>query len=228
MKVEKINELKEAELRVIRLQLRPHFYLNAITTIMSLSSKGKNQQIKEYVDALSKNIRYMFKARMHTVSIREEIQQIENYMEVQEHRYPNCIFHYVDLPPELEEWRIPQLLIQTFIENEYKYAASVDTPLTILIRVSKEKYQGEEMLLIEIEDDGMGYPLDVIAYMNGKRKRIDKNGSRIGLWSIKKMLELMYEKKKLINLSNIEPHGCLNKIWVPRKPVHESHEGAND
>ncbi len=224
---EKINELKSAELKIIRLQLRPHFFLNAITTMMSLSSKGKNQQIREYVDSLSKNIRYMFKTRMHAVPIREEILHIENYFRMQDFKYPNCVFHYIELPPELEEWRIPQMLIQTFIENEYKYAVSVDTPLTIFIRIGLENYQDEEMLLIEIEDDGMGYPPDVLDYMNGKSKRQVNDGSRIGLWSIKHMMELMYERKELIYLSNIEPHGCHNKIWVPSSPINESLEDSD-
>lgn len=225
---EKVIELKDAELKVIRLQLRPHFFLNAITTIVSLSSMGKNQQIREYVDSLSKNIRYMFKTRMHTVPIRDEIYHVENYIEMQEFKYPNCIFHYVELPKNLEEWRIPQMLIQTFIENEYKYAASIDTPLTILIRISTDIYQDEKMLLIEIEDDGKGYPSDVLEYMSGKSVQQRTDGSRIGLWSIKNMMELMYERKGLISLSNIEPHGCLNKIWVPIRPVHETHEDAED
>lgn len=221
---EKVIALKDAELKVIQLQLRPHFFLNAITTIMSLSTKGKNQKIKEYVDSLSSNIRYMFKARMQTVALREELEQIENYIEMQEFKYPNCIFHYVEVPVELEEWQIPQMLVQTFIENEYKYAVSIDTPLTILIRISLDFHQDEEMLLIEIEDDGMGYPEDVLGYMNGDLPRKENDGSRIGLWSIKNMMELMYERDGLIKLSNIEPHGCLNKIWVPAKLVHGSHE----
>lgn len=224
---EKVIDLQDAELKIIRLQLRPHFFLNALTTILSLSSMGKTKKVKEYVDSLSKNIRYMFTARMHTVSIREEILHVENYIEIQGFKYPNCIFHYVELPPELEEWQIPQMLIQTFIENEYKYAVSVDTPLTILIRISKDQNQGEEMLLIEIEDDGMGYPSDVLEYMNGNGKQQSSDGSRIGLSSIKNMMELMYEKKELISLSNIEPHGCLNKIWVPMKPIHESSDTSD-
>lgn len=225
---EKVIALKDAELRAIRLQLRPHFFLNAITTIMSLSSKGENRLIKEYVDSLSKNIRYMFAARMHTVPVREEIHHVENYIKMQEFKYPHCIFHYVELPPELEEWQIPQMLIQTFIENEYKYAVSVDAPLTILIRISSDQSKGEEMLLIEIEDDGMGYPPDVLAYMDGTNKRQGNDGSRIGLWNIKNLMELMYERKGLVSLSNIEPHGCLNRIWVPFKPVHVSQNEEQD
>ena len=218
---EKIIELKDAELKSIRLQIRPHFFLNALTTILSLSSRGKSKQIKAYVEALSKNIRYMFKSGLRTVTVKEEIRHIEDYFEMQEFKYKNCTFHYIELPPELEEWRIPQMLIQTFIENEFKYAVYPDHVLTILIRIQKCDHMGEEMLSIEIEDNGKGYPEDVLLYMNGDRPNEANNGKRVGLWSIKRIMELMYERSDLITLSNIKPHGCLNRILVPAKPVNE-------
>ncbi len=221
---EKRIELRDMELRSIRLQLKPHFFLNAITTLASLSTQGKNAEIKTYVDALSKNIRYMFKSGLHTVPVREEIRHIENYFEMQECKYPGCIFHFVDLPQELENWPIPQMLIQTFIENEYKYAVSVDDVLTILIHVSKEAVQGEEMLLIRIEDDGKGYPEDVVQYMNGSAPRPLNDGERVGLWSIKRMMALMYDRNDLITLGNVEPHGCENLLRVPARSVREYHE----
>lgn len=221
---EKRIELREMELKSIRLQLRPHFFLNAITTLSSLGSQGKEQEIKTYVDALSKNIRYMFKSGLHTVPVREEIRHVENYFDMQECKYPGCIFHFTDIPQELEEWRIPQMLVQTFVENEYKYAVSVDDVLTILIHISCETFDGEEMLLIRIEDDGKGYPQDVLQYMNGDAPRPAKDGERVGLWGIKRMMALMYERDNLIELANIEPHGCVNLIHVPYTPVHEYKE----
>lgn len=223
---EKIIEVKDSQLKIIRLQIRPHFFLNAITTIHSLSSQGKSKQIDEYIEALSKNIRYMFKSSLRTVPVREEIRYVENYFKMQELKYAGYTFHYVELPKELEEWRIPQMIIQTFIENEFKYAVSMDYVLTILIRISKCSHQGEKMLAIEIEDDGKGYPEDVLFYMNGSTSRSTNNGNRIGLWSIKCMLELMYERTDLIKLWNIEPHGCKNRILVPAVPVHEINEDS--
>ncbi|MGB8451026.1 MAG: histidine kinase [Anaerocolumna sp.] len=219
---EKKIELKETELKCIRLQIKPHFFLNAMTTISALSSQGKSKQIKDYIEALSKNIRYMFKSGFHTVAIREEIKHVQNYFEMQEMKYPNCIFYYIDLPKELQEWRIPQMVIHTIIENEYKYAVSHDSTLSILIKISKVTQGGQNMLLIEIEDDGMGYPSYVLDYMNGVTEKPSDDGGRIGLWSIKRMLELMYDRTDLFRLENIEPHGCLNMIYVPENPVHES------
>lgn len=223
---EKQIELKDMELKSIRLQLKPHFFLNALTTIASLSTQNKNDQIKIYIDALSKNVRYMFRAGFHTISIREEIKHVENYFEMQELKYPGCIFYLIDLPKDLEEWKIPQMLIHTFIENEYKYAVSLDRTLTILIKINKQSYKGEDMLLIEIEDDGEGYPKEVLDYMACNNGKSGENGTRIGLWSIKRMMELMYDRQDLLLITNINPHGCLNRIYVPRTALHEVREEA--
>jgi len=203
------------------MQLKPHYFLNALTTISSLSGQNKNGQIKIFIDALSKNVRYMFRAGFHTVPINEEIKHVENYFEMQDLKYPNCIFYLIDIPKELKEWKIPQMLIHTFVENEYKHAVSIDVTLTILIKISKQVYKEEEMLLIEIEDDGKGYPKEVLNYMNGLTERTNEKGSRIGLWGLKRMMEIMYDRNDLVFLKNIEPHGCLNRIYVPKNAKHE-------
>lgn len=221
---EKRIELQDMELKSIRLQLKPHFFLNALTTISSLSSQNKNGQIKAYIDALAKNIRYMFRTGFHTVPIKEEIRHVENYFEIQELKYPGCVFYLINLPQELEDWKIPQMLIHTFIENTYKHAVSMDETRTLLIKMSKQRYNDEDMLLIEIEDDGKGYPQEVLDYMNGRNQKTGEEGMRIGLWSVKRMMELMYEQKDLIQLENVYPHGCLNRIYVPRVVEHERTE----
>lgn len=212
----------DAEQKYIRLQIRPHFFLNAMTTIVSLSRSSKNQEIETYIEALSKNIRYMFNSGLHTVPIKEEIRHVQNYFMMQELKYPGGVFHYEELPSELEEWRVPQMLIHTLIENEYKYAVNIARPLMILIQISLFEENGEEMLMIRVEDDGAGYPEEVLSYMEGSTAPSEEsNGSRIGLWSIRRLLELMYDRKGLFRIQNVTPHGALNCIYIPKEPVHE-------
>lgn len=218
---EKKLALSDAEQKYIRLQIRPHFFLNAMTTIASLSAKGKNEQIDIYIKALSKNIRYMFSSGLHTVCLKDEIQHVENYFEMQELRYPDCLFYFISVPSELEEWRIPQMLIHTLIENEYKYAISQDSSLMVLIKASLVERSGEEMLLLEVEDDGQGYPEEVLEYMNHDSSKHKQDGSRVGLWSVKRLLELMYNREDLMEISNVQPHGALNKMYIPKTPVNE-------
>lgn len=218
---EKRLELQEADQKYIRLQLRPHFFLNAMATVGSMSESGKNMEIQQYIQALSKNIRYMFSSGLHTVSVKEEIRHVDNYLKMQELKYPGCVFYYTELPEELEEWKIPQMLIHTLVENEYKYAIVRDETLMLLIKVSLTEHEGKEMLLIEIEDDGKGYPEEVIEYINGAGETHVSDGSRVGLWSIRRLLELMYDRKGLFHIENVQPHGALNRIYIPREVIHE-------
>ena len=214
---EKKIELQDVELKSIRLQLKPHFFLNALTTIGSLAHQGKNQQVTTYIDALSKNVRYMFRAGLHTIPVKDEIQHVENYFEMQELKYPKSVFHLIDCPVDLEDWPIPQLLIHTFIENEYKYAMTYSQTLTVLIKIREVTYQNAEMLLIEIEDDGPGYPQEVLDYMQDETLKLGNQEDRVGLLSIRQMMELMYERKNLVQLSNVVPHGCMNRIYIPKE-----------
>ena len=218
---EKQLALSDAEQKYIRLQIRPHFFLNAMTTIAGLSAKKKNAEIEKYINALSKNIRYMFSSGLHTVSVKEELHHVENYFEMQEMRYAGCIFYCIEMPEELEDWQIPQMLIHTLIENEYKYGISQGHSLMVLIKASVAVYDGEDMLLIEIEDDGKGYPEEVLTAINQDRAQQKEDGTRVGLWSVKRLLELMYDRKNLFLISNVEPHGALNQIYIPRRPVNE-------
>lgn len=213
--------LQETELKCVKLQIRPHFFLNAMTTISSLSQQGRDEEIRLYIDALSKNIKYMFRSGLHTVALDEEIRHVENYFEMQELKYPGCVFYFVDASEEAKKWRIPQMLIHTVIENEYKYAVAMNTMLTILIRAELVEKDENTVLKIEVEDDGKGYPEEVLEQFADSTLGSSADGSRVGLWSIKRMLEIMYEEEGLFTIENIEPHGCKNVFFIPKEPLHE-------
>ena len=218
---EKQIELQETELKCIRLQIRPHFFLNAMTTISSLSMQGRNEEITRYIDALSKNVRYMFKSGMHTVPLKEELAHVENYFAMQELKYPGCVFYMIEAEPGLENWPIPQMLVHTVVENAYKYAVSVEELLTILINVEKVRREDRGYLHIRIEDDGKGYDEELITAFAEKKNPVTESGNRVGLWSLAHMLELMYEEEGLFCIHNAEVHGCVTEFWIPEKVVVE-------
>ncbi|MCF0141742.1 MAG: histidine kinase, partial [Parasporobacterium sp.] len=204
---EKQVELSDSELRSIRFQIRPHFFLNALTTISSLSLQGKNEEIAKYIEALSKNVRYMFKSGLHTVELDEELKHVENYFEMQELKYPGSVFYFISVEDSLRSWQIPQMLIHTIIENEYKYAVSMDDNLSIFINITQVTKEGEDLLCIEIEDDGKGYPEQILKDWSNESSR-SQDGSRVGLLALHRMLALMYERNDLFEIENIDPHGA--------------------
>lgn len=222
---ERVIQYQGMELKYRQLQLRPHFFLNALTSIHSLSYKGNGERIRQFIDALSKNIRYMFKAGLHTVTVREEIEHIRSYLLCQDLLYPGALFSYIEVAPETERQQIPQLLLHTFVENIYKYVVSVDTMTTLLIKTEPAELDNRPAVRITVEDDGAGFPPEVLAQINGADNAGDITGRRIGLLNISRTLRLLYDRGGLLHLSNKEEGGAMVRVLIPDRVKGEEEAG---
>ena len=206
---------KEAEIKYFQMQIKPHFFLNAIATIHSMSFDNRGEEIRAYIAALSDNIRYMFKAGLHTVPIAEELDHLEKYLEMHEILYPGCVFCYIDRPQELMEWQIPQMILHTFLENKYKHTVKVGNILSIYIAVKEIQRQGQKALEVTIEDDGEMFPENVI---QKKWEINDQNGHGVGLYNVARTMEIMYGMPDLLKFDNISG-GTKITICFPEKPI---------
>lgn len=206
---------KEAEIKYFQMQIKPHFFLNAIATIHSMSFDNRGEEIRAYIAALSDNIRYMFKAGLHTVPIAEELDHLEKYLEMQEILYPGCVFCYMDRPQELMEWQIPQMILHTFLENKYKHTVKVGNILSIYIAVKEIQRQGQKALEVTIEDDGEMFPENVI---QKKWEINDQNEHGVGLYNVARTMEIMYGMPDLLKFDNISG-GTKITICFPEKPI---------
>ena len=206
---------KEAEIKYFQMQIKPHFFLNAIATIHSMSFDNRGEEIRAYIAALSDNIRYMFKAGLHTVPIAEELDHLEKYLEMQEILYPGCVFCYIDRPQELMEWQIPQMILHTFLDNKYKHKVKVGNILSIYIAVKEIQRQGQKALEVTIEDDGEMFPENVI---QKKWEINDQNGHGVGLYNVARTMEIMYGMPDLLKFDNISG-GTKITICFPEKPI---------
>ena len=215
-------QFDEATLKYVQLQIRPHFFLNALTTIHSMSFQGRNEDIRKYIESLSRNVRYLFKSGLHTVSLQEEAEHVENYIQMQDMLYPDSVFSYVNIAEDARESQVPQLIIHTMVENIYKHAVAVGKLTCILINASMEERDGEIMCHIQVEDDGEGYPSEFLEAMERHEVKVREDGHGVGLWNLTRTLQLMYQKEDLIRFSNKEPQGSHVDIWIPRKPKRQS------
>lgn len=209
-------EKSRAELKVLQMQIRPHFYLNAISTISSLTYQNRNEEIRRMIQMLSQHLRYMFKAEQMLVSIDEEMGHVENYIRMQEIRYPDQIFYMTDLEAAAGDIRIPQLLIQTFVENCFKHALTYGEMLSIFIRVHMERTADDGAYVqIVIEDNGEGFPQAWLQQFQTSIRAGDE-GEHVGIANIHKTLQLLYKQDHLLVLSSGgESSGAKIEIRIP-------------
>lgn len=212
----------EATLKYVQLQIKPHFFLNALTTIHSMSYKNQNEEIREYIERLSRNVRYLFKSGLHTVSLSEETEHARDYIAMQDILYPGCVFSFIEMEEGLEDYPVPQLLIHTILENTYKHAVSMDHLTSILVSAKIEPHGNEDMCHIIVEDDGLGFPEEFLQDVKAGKVTVKENGHGVGLWNLKKTLSLMYRRGDLIEFSNKDPHGSRVDMWIPKRVKRQS------
>lgn len=212
---EETIELHKAELKYLQYQLRPHFFLNAITTIHSLTYKDQKEEIRTYIDALVMHFRYVFKGPMTQVTIEEEINHIKNYIAMQEIRFPGSVFYVVDMEQNIKMIQVPSLILLTIVENAFKHAMTLDDTLSIFIKVIKTIHHEDTMIEIIIEDNGEGFSKETIKKVNNDHIEETQDGSKIGISNIKKTLKLLYGDKASLKISNAEPSGAKIHIILP-------------
>jgi len=223
---EQLNHQK-AILKHLQLQINPHFFLNSLNIIYYMAQAKEFRLIQEMAHCLIEYFRFMFRSNSDYVSLNDEMRHTENYLRIQEMRFPNNLAFRISFDPQLGDCRVPPLVIQTFAENAVKYAVSTDRHTEIGIRASLSaeaggKTGGKPMLCIRIEDNGPGFPQEVLRTLQEMRDPKQLNGEKIGIANICKRLDLLYPNRASISFRNREEGGAVVEIALPYEPMEEA------
>ncbi|WP_340067277.1 sensor histidine kinase [Ascidiimonas aurantiaca] len=173
---EKEKLQKETELNYLKEQVNPHFLFNSLNSIYSLS-KSQSPETPELVMQLSELIRYQLEsAKKDKVSLKEELEFIENYLLLEEKRLSErCTIEFI-ISEYNKDLNIAPMLLIPFVENAVKHGA----------QVTNEKSK------IEVRADVNGNRFD-FSVTNTKPKDLKENKRKgIGLENVKKRLNLLY------------------------------------
>ena len=203
------------ELRYLQLQIRPHFYLNAITTISSLIYQDRKQDARSFIDFLSDYLRYLFSGSDTQVTLQQETKHCKSFIQLQQIKYPDTIFYMFELASGTENIRIPKFLLQTVVENIFKHGFSPEQFLSIFLESALEEQNGVRGLRMTVEDNGCGFPPEMLASFPVK----EDNG-HVGLSNLYHTLQLIYGPAASLHISNAEPNGARVTIFLPEEENH--------
>ena len=205
---------QRAELKTLQLQINPHFYLNSLNTFYYLAEDNKTKVIKELSLSLIKYFRFMFRSNhVDFVALTEEIDHADNYLRIQQFRFPGHLSFGIAADEALREARIPPLILQTFAENAVKYAVSMDEPVRIEVTVRWDPEVSGEEIWIQIRDTGKGFPEEVLRQIEGGQNLMNDAGEHIGIWNVKRRLWLLYGGKARIKFYNDD--GAVVEMKLP-------------
>jgi two-component system LytT family sensor kinase len=146
--------LIETELKALREQMRPHFLFNTLNTISVLVREQRNDDAVTLIARLSSLLRMSLdRSRAPEVTVREEIDFLERYIEIQKARFSDRLNVGISIAPEALELPIPNLLLQPLVENAILHGVVRKTGPG-RVDVSGRVEGGR--LHLEVRDDGPG------------------------------------------------------------------------
>lgn len=212
-------ELKKIELNYLKNQIRPHFYLNMLSMIHSMLQTKNYKEIEELTILTSNYLRHLFMANQDFSELKDEVQHIKDYLEIQRIRYGNSIYFSLDYNDDLQNTLVPSLLLQTFIENTIKHGFSFQDLFTILLSIKKVKTENSDYIQICIEDNGPGFSEEILSKLNQKQSLITEDGHHIGITNTIERLNLLYPNDYTITFENNEEGGAKIHLLIPYKII---------
>ncbi|GIP07516.1 sensor histidine kinase [Cytobacillus firmus] len=184
---QKQNEIK---FKMMASQINPHFLFNALESIrMEAHLKGETE-IARIVRLLGKMMRSNLEVGSGKTTIKDEIEMVQCYLDIQKFRYEDRLKYELQVDPEANRVRIPPLIIQPLVENAVIHGMDhKEEGTSIRVRVTAS----EGKLHVMTEDNGAGISLDKLQMIYGYLNDTDeKDGGRIGLRNVHVRLQLTY------------------------------------
>ena len=204
-RVLKANALAhEAQLKMLRYQLNPHFLFNTLNAISTLILEKNTNRANQMVSRLSDFLRYSLdNDPMQKVTLEQEISTLNLYLGIEKIRFEERLNLDFEIESEAEKALIPSLILQPLVENSIKYAiAKAERGGTITLRA---KVFANELLL-ELKDDGPGVEL-----VDGQLPK----GRGVGVRNTKERLSELYNSNHSFELKNMQPNGLQINIRLP-------------
>jgi len=211
-----------SELKALQAQINPHFLFNTLDALRWSLEENDEEELAELVIAMSNLFRYTITKQKggDWVTIKEEMDHIENYMEIMKMRFGNQLRWDITLPPEWGHIKIPKLIIQPLVENAVLHGAGnklQPCTITVWIHPSAEK----DYLKVLVSDDGPGINPEKLVFIRNSMKEgglsSGKGGNGMALSNVHKRLELYYQGllKKGLTITSRENVGTTVSFEIP-------------
>lgn len=210
-------EKQNAQVQTYKLQIRPHFYLNCLKTMDALLENQDYARLRPFILCLSQYMRSRFREVSDTVTLEEEMKTATSYYSLMTLLYNEPILFRMEASERAKRCRIPHFCVQMFLENSFKYAKRAGRILSIQMQASFLQEEGEEFLMLRINDNGDGYPLEKLKEWNDVSPHPGMTTEHIGINNLRYRIKLLYKEKGKVVFYNGLTGGAVTEIILPVK-----------
>lgn len=209
MQVEKAK--REAEIHSLQMQINPHYIYNTLASVKWLIWQGDKEKSVQVIDAFIQLLRNTISNKNEFITVKEEIENLKNYVIINQTRYGNQVNVEFYVTPECEEKKIPKLILQPFVENAFFHAFPQGEKGIISIFVR----ESDGLLKVEIEDNGIGMNSQTLRNLMDKKNAPKEHFTGIGVNNVDDRMKLIYGQNYGILVESQEGHGTKITLYFP-------------
>ena len=196
------EELSRAQLGALRRQMEPHFMFNTLNSIAGLVRDHRNDAAVSMLVGLSEFLRRASEdSHRSQVSLAEETEYLQRYLDIQKLRFGERLQVSVDIPEELLRAQVPNLLLQPLVENAIKHGIAKRVAGGA-VRVSGSGHDGA--LCLRVYNDGPSPPADWQATHTG-----------VGLSNLRTRLKILHGDASELRLRGLDTGGVEVVVTLP-------------
>ncbi len=218
----KSQEDKEAEkehalLQYYQLQTRSHFFLNCLKSLYGMLETRDFARMQEMIISFSNHLRYIFHDNLSQVPLRAEMDEVRDYHRIisMDSRQPLILSQ--EISPEAMDCMVPPLIVQTFLENSYKYNGRGREALNFTVRIDRVEYEGAQRLRIRLSDDGLGFSRESLDELNRKVRSTGFDQYHIGISNLRRRMGILYREDYELACFNGITGGANILISIPAR-----------
>lgn len=214
------KEVKMAEVRALQAQINPHFLYNTLDLINWISMDYGAEEIGTLTWNLARFYRLSLNHGKNLISIGEEVEHVEVYVNIENYHFDNAISLEVDVPEELKSYACLNIILQPFVENAIVHGIAEKPDIeSCEIRICARRE--EQDIVFSVQDDGPG--VDVKEMQKETQQDIRTAQHGYGVRNINFRLKLCFGEKYGVTYLESEK-GTHVEIKIPVMTMAEAEE----
>jgi two-component system, sensor histidine kinase YesM len=209
---------REAQLKALQAQINPHFLYNTLDMINWSAIAHHAEDTSQMIEALAQYFRLSLNKGKDHVSVADELNLAQVYLEIQQNRFPSTFSFHIEAQPGLEGYLIPKLTLQPLVENALLHGIRKAKDKKGSIRIAAKLEQ--DTLLLSVTDDGIGMEEETarkLLLLPRPDMRADGSGSSYGLYNVNERIRIFAGEQYGLSIETIPGQGTT--IYVRVKAI---------
>lgn len=206
------KQKRKAEIHALQMQINPHYIYNTLSSIKWLILQGSNDKAVNSLESFIILLRNTISKNDEFITVKEEIENIKNYVYINNIRYGDKVNVEYFIVESCNNYLVPKLILQPFIENSFFHGFPSDEGGKIQVFI---KEQGEN-LKIEIYDNGVGIEKEKLEKVIERKEQKNEHFSGIGINNVDSRIKLLYGNDFGIKIKSKVNQGTTVTILLPQ------------